>query len=313
MFTRHHRLFQVYWWQNRQMATKWEPEDDEDLSDVVTRLSAVRASTRRKQANDPQTRAILAASMRLIDRQFAPDSGHDTDQDEAARRYPFFQWLSRPKIAAEVAAAHPDMAEYERDEVRAATARQMEHRWRSHDHFLQDLLNYALRKRHWSLHLATRTDLRDNLLGALLEGDLVAAIHEVAYEDLEIPTRQPGAQRMQLIAAALAEREPDLRKIMTNINSVVDANWTETYQAVIEARGLTLRPGITPDDLNLMLSTAAEGMALRMLISEEGLVDDVARTSMLGKVTLAVLYACIDPGDGRTLEEAVTSVTGPAS
>lgn len=286
----------------------WQPVPNEDLSQVVKRFSAVRKSTRKRLANDEKTRELLAAAIRLIDRQFAAS---DANTDEEMRRYPFFQWLSRHKIATEVAAATPGLAEEDRFDTAASTVKLLERRWTPHDRFIQDLLHYALSKRHWSLHLSLSGDALKLLLHGLHTGDFAAGVHEVAYEDLLIPVETPGFQRMQLLAAVLAEREPELQQVLMDMYQAVDKSWTALYEALFEERGWKLRPGLSFQDLNLMLSTAAEGMALRSLVDPTGIIDKEARTSLLGTLSLALTISCVDPGDGYSLEELVRALTAP--
>lgn len=245
---------------------------------------------------------MLAAALRLIDEQFSPP--HESVEEEA-RRYPFFQWLSRQKVAAEVAAKRPNLTEYDRFDVIASTVKLMERRWTPHDRFIQDLLSYAISVRHWSLHVLLAEDTLGSLLDGLEAGDLVSAIHKVAYEDLRIPTENPSLQRMQLLAAVLADREPDLRQILSEIYEQVDKSWTGLYQTVLSKRGWKLRPGMSFQEFNLILSAAAEGMALRTLVDTTGIIDQTSGTSVLGKLSLAMVVACIDTGDGLSLEDLV--------
>ncbi len=285
---------------------RWQPPPHADLSDVVKRFSSVRKSTRKKLANDPKTAELLTAALRLIDKQFAMP---EEDADDEARRYPFFQWLSRNKIAAEVAARSEGLAEEDQFDKIASTVKLMERRWTPHDRFIQDLLHYALSTRHWSLQVALSDDALSLLLAAMQSGDFAAAVHEVAYEDLVIPVEAPSPFRMELLAAVLSEREPELRDVLLEMYAVIDQSWTGLYQRLFEERGWKLRPGLTYRDINLMLATAAEGMALRALVDPTGIIDTEAKTSLLGKLSLALLVSCLDPGDGLSLEDIVRSST----
>jgi hypothetical protein len=285
----------------------WQPSENDDLSEVIKRIAGVKRATRVRLANDAKTRALLAAGMRLLDAQFA---AADSDEDES-RRYPFFQWLSRKKIAEEVVAADETVAPEDRDAAIAATSKLMERRWPPHDHFIQDFLNYAIAARHWSLHVALSEDARDLLIRGLRTGDFPAAVHEVAFEDLRIPVEVPGTQRMQLLASVLADREPEFGDVVREQYESVDRSWTALYEELFAERGWKLRPGLTFQDLNLMLSTAAEGMALRALTDATGIIDLQARTSLLGTLALALTISCVDPGDGMSLEEVARVFTPP--
>lgn len=287
---------------------RWQPPDDDDLSEVVTRVFGVRRITRRRLANDSRTKAILAAGMRLLDAQFAAPAS-ESDSDEVQRRYPFFQWLSRRKIAEEVAADQHEGGATDLDTSVESTIKLMERRWPAHDHFLQDFLNYAMRARHWSLHVALSQDARELLIQGLRSGDFPTAVHEVAYEDLSIPMELPGSLRVQLLATVLAEREPEFREIVRELYGAVDIGWTALYTELFAERGWKLRPDVSFQDLNLMLSTAAEGMALRALIDPTGIIYEKSRTSLLGKLALVIMLTCVDSGDGMGVEQIARKFT----
>ena len=73
------------------------------------------------------------------------------------------------------------------------------------------------------------------------------------------------------------------------------------------------RQGVSFQDLTVMLSTAAEGMALRAMVDPTGIIDMQARTSLLGKLALALMLSCVDPGDGMPLEQIAKAFTPPDS
>lgn len=251
--------------------------------------------------------------MRLLERQFSTPLN---SFDDESRRYPFFQWLSRRKIAEEVVAEIEGLRPDQTSDAIDSIVRLMGYRWKSHDSYIQDFLSYAISARHWSLHIALSDDAKEVLLNGLRSGDFAAAVHEVAFEDLVIPIEEPDTQRMQLLAAVLAEREPEIRDILRTVYGWVDTSWTELYESLFSEKGWQLRPGLTFQDLNLMLSTAAEGMAIRGLIDQQGIIDIDRRRSLLGTLALAVMLACVDPGDGMTLEQAgqvFTSPEGPST
>jgi hypothetical protein len=288
----------------------WMPDPEDDLSDIITNISGHKASTRKRRANDLKTRQIIAAGMRLLERQFGPaEEAHDDDVER--REYPFFQWLSRAQIAAEVVVADPAIEPYDRAQHQKTFEKAMERLWSPVDRFLTDLLRYALHVRHWSLHIALAKEATDILIDGATGGDLIDSIQTVAYEDLKLGIDSP-AWRLQLITAALAEQHPKLRDVQVKTYDDVDSSWIRVYDQLFLAAGWKLRPGVTMQDLNLMLSTAAEGAALRALITPKGVIDHVAKTSILGKLALALVVACIDPGDGLTLEERATQASGAA-
>ena len=113
------------------------------------------------------------------------------------------------------------------------------------------------------------------------------------------------------MASILAEREPDFGDVVRGAYASVDTNWTELYEALFAERGWTLRPDVSFQDLTVMLSTAAEGMAIRAMVDPTGIIDVQARTSLLGKLALALMLSCVDPEDGMPLEQVAQTFTPP--
>ena len=189
----------------------------------------------------------------------------------------------------------------------------LEHRWRTHDDFLRDFLYYATSERHWSLHIAHATEAHQLLIDALGEGgDFAAAVHEIAFQDLVLPVEvMPDTQRIQLLATILSDRDPKFKSILEDIYRSVDEAWMQLYKRLFAEKGWKLRPGITFEMLTMMLSTAAEGMAVRGLVTQDGLLSHGERRSLLGTICLAVLISCLDQGDSKTLEDLVRSMGDP--
>ncbi|MET7653988.1 hypothetical protein [Streptomyces sp. NPDC005486] len=85
--------------------------------------------------------------------------------------------------------------------------------------------------------------------------------------------------------------------------------WKEVYAALLEARHLQLRPGITLDDIANLIAVTIDGLALRSIGDpSSGLIDHERQRSLLGTMALAVIHSCLEPSestDGMTLEDAV--------
>jgi hypothetical protein len=105
-----------------------------------------------------------------------------------------------------------------------------------------------------------------------------------------------------------------MKTAMAKVHHQVDASWLPVYEAAIAGRGLRLRPGITLDDFADMLSALSSGLSLRILSDPDAhanLIDDSRRRSLLGTAAIAILASCIDPGDGKSLEEVITGIVQP--
>jgi hypothetical protein len=85
--------------------------------------------------------------------------------------------------------------------------------------------------------------------------------------------------------------------------------WKEVYAALLQARGLQLRPGVTLDDIANLLAAIVDGLALRSLGDPSGdLIDHERRRTLLGTAALAVIHSFLErteQADGMTLEQAV--------
>jgi hypothetical protein len=255
----------------------------------------------RRLANDPATKEYLEAGIRLITAQFQgePHGNGDGGGADQSERRPFFDWLSQSMIVKEVSRGRLGL------KGNVGTLRD---RWPYHPHYIEDLLSYALWSRHYAMRVATAEESRDLLATA---PDLVEAIHLVAYRDLCVLLGSP-AFRVSLIAAATADRDVVVRRAITESYRLVGESWSALYQATLAARGLRLRSGVTLTDLTDMLTALAEGIGMRMLSDPNAqLVDHERQQSLLGKAAIAIAAACIDTGDGKTLEELVALLARP--
>jgi hypothetical protein len=69
---------------------------------------------------------------------------------------------------------------------------------------------------------------------------------------------------------------------------------------------------VTLADLTDILTALAEGIGMRMLADPDAqLVDHERQQSLLGKAALAIAAACIDTGDGKSLEELLAPLAQP--
>jgi hypothetical protein len=265
---------------------------DEDLSSVLGRLmtSSTRKTEagRRRLANDPLTREYLEAGMRLLASQLLP--GPKSESDELER--PFFDWVSRRAVIAEVPNGASGWKGGE------GTLRD---RWPFHADYVEDLLSYVVHCRHWHDHVLVAGDAKEQLVNS---SDFPAAVHETAYADLEAIFHS-AANPIQLIATAVAAKDPVARNAVLGMYDMVTAVWRELYKHVLDAKGLKLRPGLSLEDFTYILTATADGLAMRLIVEPEGrILDRERRTSLLGTAALAMFLACVDHvDDGQSLED----------
>lgn len=284
------------------------------LPELVTRIRRATSAARRSAAQSPQTREFLAAGLRVIEKEFASGANLTNDGDQTAA--PFFAWLSRAKVAAEVDVDElPDGWKFSTaDDDGAARLSALESRlrnlWEPHRDYIADLLTVALALEHWS----APAYMDEERVGELMTGDLVDSAHEIAYWDLEqILFHHVASFRLQLMATALADRDPELRDSLQRTYNTVDKQWGAVYSEALASHGIEFRPGFTLEMFTNALTAIAEGLALRLMVepAKPSILDHEGRRSLLGTVALALVAMCsIREGDNRTVDQALRDSLG---
>jgi hypothetical protein len=282
----------------------WPVHDD--LSLILTRVVRSRKSKEaaKRLANSPETRAYLDAGLRLIAEQLTAPTAELEDEDLNSRNRPFFAWLSRKKIIEEAERAETERSRAKKTIINDGNFRD---RWEYQPEYIEDLLAYSLWSVHWSPHVTTARDSAEALVGG---EDLAAAIHEVAYLDMNNVLDNP-AYRVSIIGSAMADRDTRAREVVTQTYQLLLDSWKKLYIETIESRGLTLRPDVSVDDLANMLAALADGIGLRIIAERDNvnLIDHAKRQSLLGKAAMALMVSCVDAGDGLSLEDVVRMFT----
>ncbi|MGH3930059.1 MAG: hypothetical protein ACRDTF_08800 [Pseudonocardiaceae bacterium] len=238
----------------------------------------------------------MEAGVRLLEKRFFAEPA-DNDHPEPRT----FHWMSREQVITNVANGPlPHLG----------TLGRFNDRWSTVSDYLGDLILYALRDCRW----AARTNLAEQAADAIRDGDPLAdAVHEVTYRVLRDLTGK-SSMRFLFLFTALVDRDPVIGDAIRRVYSNITKAWGAVYAEAFRIYDLKLRPGLSMDSFTVMLSAAAEGLALRSIGDRETPVRDVGRrVSLLGTAVLAFLVACVDPGDGRTLEEAANGLADPES
>lgn len=274
---------------------------NQDLGKVLTHLDRRTPFSRERLANDPVTAAYLAAAMRLVARHLGPDPVRTPldPHDGNSLDRPLLSFLSQRAIAAEVAANPAPFP-------RQGNVSTLRSRWRSQSDFVADLINFVM----WTGNyppgfydqVATGTE-------RLLEGpDMVDAVHDLAYLNVRDAVSLP-AFRLGFAAMVSAEGDDVIGEAISASYEGFLGPWKEVYAALMQARQLQLRPGITLDDVANLLAATVDGLALRSIGDPRSdLIDHERQRSLLGTMALAVVHSCFEPvenAEGTTLEEAV--------
>jgi hypothetical protein len=269
-------------------------ELQDDLSDVVRNVHRRTAAVRNRLANHPLTRAYLEAGVRLLNREFS------APVEPAEEGFPRpLSTLTRENVIAEVANGPAELP-------RQGTVGSFRDRWAYFPDYLSDLARYTLRIERWS----PRPRLSDQATLALAEEDFVTALHEIAYRNMAMVAGSAStALRFRFLLTALTEHDEQLREATTSVYRDVTERWAAMCEAVVSARGLRLRPGVTYEDLTILLTALAEGLAMRAAGDHDTpVLDDANRQSILGVAAMALIAGSVDDGDGRSLTEVVTDL-----
>lgn len=268
----------------------------DDLSGVVRNVRRTNPEATKRFVNHPLTRAYLEAGARLVEREF---NAADTD-GQLVRP---FESLRREKVVAE-------LANGPRELPLRGTVGSFRDRWDPFAGYVSDLARFMLRMRP---HGQVNT-LVTQATAALTDGDFAAAVHEVAYRDMVMAATSVPL-RFRFLATTLAAQDDSVAEAMTGVYRDLTDAWKTLCDDVFAARGITLRPGVTTEDLATILVAVNEGLAVRTMNDPDYVVrDDRTRRGLLGQAALALFAAFVDTGDGRGLDEVAEEVAkGPTA
>ncbi|MFC4855032.1 hypothetical protein [Actinophytocola glycyrrhizae] len=284
---------------------------DGPLDDVAinVRTKSGRLLTGRKLANSPVTRACLESGRRLAERELLGFVGEEHMHRPLCT-------LTRENIANEAELIFREARHDERtaralfgtppDWTKAATRPSigtMKDRWRTLALYMGDLVRYALRDRYsltdGMLDEATRAELREAAAFSV-------AVDKVAYEDMKVVYADETSARFQYLVTGLADFHEQIREALDGVYRHSFGYWRDVYAEILAARGVSLRPGISLDELTMMLTGMAQGLSLRHIGAAGGkVIDHHDRRSMLGKAAQILIAGAIDPGDGREVADVV--------
>ncbi len=270
-------------------------DDDDDLSEVVRNVRRNNAEATKRFVNHPLTRAYLEAGVRLVEREF-----HQTNGDERLLRP--FESLRRENVIAELGNGRKELPT-------KGTVGSFRDRWDPFSGYLTDLARFMLRMRRFG----TVNALAHQATDALTHGDFVAGVHEVAYRDMVLANMSIPL-RFRFLASTLAAQDEGVAEAMITLYHDVTHTWKILCDKVLAAKGLTLRKGLTTEDLAMTLVAINEGLAFRVA-NDPGCAirDDTTRRGLLGYATLALFAGAVDSGDGRTLEELAEQIADGVS
>jgi AcrR family transcriptional regulator len=270
-------------------------------------LDALRHLKRpRTQRHDPVTTAFLDAGLELFDEVFSPDSG-PASPGQVPTVKPL-AWLQISLVERRAAQRADD------GRATAPTRGALYERWPSKDHFIADLLAYAIASTRWDTHVDEAVahgvpgDQLPNpsvLIGAVLAADF-------AFAQQSSPWRIE--QHLGPVSGAYPQVAATLRQ---TYGEITDA-WAAVYEQLLGGYGFRLRDGMTYRDLAVILTAVMDGFLIRAEIDpdEVGAAGEPGSTRQT-LACAAIFAACavpIDSDDHRTVPESLDALAaGPES
>ncbi|MGH3622301.1 MAG: hypothetical protein ACRDQ5_10990 [Sciscionella sp.] len=270
---------------------------EDDLSDIAYNVRKRRrtAHAGRRLANDPLTRAYLEAGMRILEQEFFEEN---IAEDNMRRP---LSTLTREAVLAEAANGSDPLP------IRPGEG-SLRDRWEYFSDYIGDLVRYALRGSYWIPHL----ELAESSVQLLHRSDVSfsAIVHEVAYQSAALGV-DSTASRFRFLVTAMADQNPTVQEALAGVYAKSTNRWKIAYSAILADRGIKLRPGISLDEITMILTAVAEGLGLRMVGDPSApILDHHHRRALLGQAAVAIFAACVDAGDGKHIDQVVDSLSG---
>ena len=235
------------------------------------------------------TREYLEAGVDLI----AAALDHDPEQGV----HPFLGWLSQRAVVEAVTA---------RGYLGGALGT-LRDRWQPHANYLGDLVLW-IRHRRPDRSFPTREAGR---ITAAFEGHAsVSQIIRGLSREVQKGIVANPLFRLQLLALSVLgspnyRASDNYERGAPEIYEEIDKRWLPLVHTFLSNREVELRRGIEASDLVEILTAVGEGLALRELADPSTGAKRDRRLSLQGTAALSLIVACLDPGDGLSLDEAV--------
>ena len=261
------------------------------------------------QADNPRTREFLDAGQELLRSGLARSSGQPPDPESGKAKAPFDEllaWVSRRKVVDHAVHRHAG------DKSDQPTESAYRYRWRTQAGYLRDLVIYALRPR-----MATPKETA-KAKDALFKGQpLDKAVDQIAYDEVRDLNEDP-AFRLQMVFQAILAHDDHVANALRRIDKTNFETWRDFYTEALRQLGIKLRPDVSVEDFAYALQAAGEGVVFRSLLPVKSetipaalAIDHKNKTSRpLALISMALLVAFADSGDGKPLREVVVNLVG---
>ena len=175
--------------------------------------------------------------------------------------------------------------------------------------FFMCLVKYTCTAPRWGLFLdyGPRRVLAELPRVRAGELELTDLITKIATHDLRMRIRLARYWLFQLSLTIDAKWRSVATKAYREMLDAYSTRWAPVYEEGLRLLGVRFRPGITPQRLSAMVSAQTSGFAQHVA----GAGDDArdSRDLFVASV-LALIYASLDPGDGRDIGDALRGMLG---
>lgn len=249
------------------------------------------------------TMVFLEGGLREIDDQLSGRNSRSRDELAGAR-------LTREIVLRRAAGVATEV-----DEIVHVGEGAFRDRWEGPGgmaNYFMCLIKYTCTAPRWSnfLDYGPRRALAE--LPKVREGelDLTDLIAKIATHDLRMRSRLARYWLFQLSLTIDAKWQSVATKAYREILDAYSTRWVPVYEEGLRLLGVRLRPGMTARKLSLMVSAQTSGFAQQVA----GAGDDTSENRDLFVASVqALIFAALDPGDGRGITDALRWSLRPRS
>ncbi|MET9631811.1 hypothetical protein ABZX92_30535 [Lentzea sp. NPDC006480] len=244
------------------------------------------------------TMSFLEGGLREIDDQLAGRSARSRDELVSAR-------LTRDIVVRRAAGVARELPQ-----VVHAGEGAFRDRWPGNGgmaNYFMCLIKYTCTAPRWGLFLdyGPRRALAE--LPAVHEGrlELTDLISKIATHDLRMRIRLARYWLFQLSLTIDAKWQAVATTAYRELLDAYSTRWAPVYERGLHLLGVRFRPGVTPARLSMMVSAQTAGFAQHIAATGDNTTDN--RDLFVASVQ-ALIYAALDPGDGRGVAEALRGI-----
>jgi hypothetical protein len=219
------------------------------------------------------------------------------DHDPREGVHPFLGWLSQRAVIDATAA---------RGVLRGGVGT-LRDRWEPHSRYLADLIEWIRYKRPDRSFTVREADFVSSALGShATASQLIRGLSRAVQQGVFVnPLFRLQVLFVSVLGSPKYRASEEHKAGAPNIYVEVDKRWLEILGVFLDTNHLELRPGLHETDVIEILTAVGEGLALRELADPTAGARRERRLRLQGTVALALLAACVDRGDGLTLDALV--------